>query len=230
MLKIKDIPLDERPREKAKRYGVEKLSNDELLSIIISSGSNKYSALELAHMILSDSGGLNGLISMSYNDLINYDGIKSVKAIKIASVIELVKRIKFYSSENEINIDETFLYNKYSPILSFSNNENLILIMLNSRKKIIKESVLYSGLENNLYLDINVVMKTLAENNARYFYLIHNHPSGNLTPSDEDIITTKEIMKHAELFKSHLLDHLIISKKGCYSFFKDSLIIPKGTQ
>ena len=225
-IKIKDLPIDSRPREKAIRYGISSLSDEELLAIIIGSGSKNESALEIARKMINDVGSISNFANMSEQDLMKYDGVKNIKAMKISASLELVKRIKFYEQKFDEEIDTYSLYKKYSPMLAFDDQENLILVMTNSNKKAFKETKFYRGGKELIAIHPNEIIGELLKHNAKGFYLIHNHPSGNPRPSSEDILATDKIFKKAKTFKIDFLDHLIIAKNGCFSFQKNVILTP----
>jgi DNA repair protein RadC len=192
---IRDLPPLERPREKAIRYGIESLSNVELLAIIIGSGTKKNSALEIASKILSDKNGLINIFHCPYQDFIAYQGLNKV-AIG----------------------DEKTIYLKYAPTLAREVQEKIVIIVLNRQKKIVYEHILSIGSENNVSCSMRDILRILVLNKGTYFYLIHNHPGNIIEPSEADIAFTSSIIAEAKRIGFSLLDHLIIGEKGAYSF------------
>ncbi len=216
---IKELPTLDRPREKALRYGVNTLSDAELLAILISKGYQGKSALEVSNELLSEFKGLTMLSKVPFGDLMSLKGIKEAKAITLAVIFELHNRLSLKEKENEeIEVSSEYLYNKYKVKLSSSTQENLILIILNSRRNIIREKTLYIGTENNMFFSYKDVWREMFSNQGKYFYLIHNHPGKSSSPSKEDIVFTSELFLESKRLKIPMIDHLIIGDDGYYSF------------
>jgi len=215
--KIKELPKEQRPREKAYRYGLNSLSDDELLALIIGSGSVGFSALDLSTSLLRDFRGLNNLRNVSYQDFIKYKGLNKITALKLAAAFNLSKRITTQS----INLDDTEitsekLANKYS-YLSTDEQETLILVVLDKKKRITYETALYKGTNNNIKCSFRDIYRDILAHNGYYFYLLHNHPNGESKPSSEDIDLTNDLFIAANRIDLLLLDHIIIARDGYYS-------------
>ena len=220
MGKIKDLPPLDRPREKAKRYGLNSLSDVELLALLIGNGYEGSSANDIANELLSHAGGLVNLSKIPNNEYTKTKGIKSVKALTLAAIFELHRRLSTKEIEQEeIDASESYLYNKYKVKVANSNQENLFLVVTNSRNKIIHEKLLYSGTENNIIFSYKDIWREVFTHNGKGFYLIHNHPSGDSTPSQKDMIYTQEILRESRRLETPLLDHLIIGRDN-YSSMK----------
>lgn len=218
--KIKDLPFLERPREKAFHYGIDKLSDVELLSILIASGTKENSARDIAYQLINDFGSLKALAKCHFSDLLKYKGISKIKALKLMTVFTVSARI-ISSTNEEINVkinNEEKIIEKYKALLSNEESEYLYIISLNYHYKIINEKRLFVGSYKNVCFSLKDVFRELLKNNAKKFYLIHNHPNGNLSPSDDDIVLTSELISEGERLGIPLVDHLIISGEGYYSF------------
>lgn len=220
MGKIKDLPPYERPREKAERYGLKSLSNQELLALVISSGTKKHSALEIAQMILNDHHGLAEVSRLEFAQFLSYEGVSKAIAAKLSAVFELAHRSYLTELEKENNIGNitTFLLRKYQAILKGINQEIFLVISLDKKRRIIKEKELYIGTGKGALVSLKEVIRELLLSHAFYFYLIHNHPNGSLSPSDHDIILTKEIITRCRELGLEMIDHLIIGGDNYYSF------------
>lgn len=220
MPKIQELPVLERPREKLLRYGIDKLSDEELLAIVIGSGYKGKNAKEIASEILSSCHGLSGLSSLTYKSLLSFKGISKAKAIVICVIIELSYR-NLLNSADALNpvVDEKYLFQRYS-YLKDINQEQVIVICLDIHKKIVHEETLYKGNENSANTSIKEIIRVLLDYNSRSFYLIHNHPSGKASPSADDILLTENLMLKAKNLGIHLIDHLIFGKDNYYSFKK----------
>lgn len=225
---IKDLPILERPREKAMRYGVESLSDVELLAIIIGSGTKDHSALDIAQKIITNKKGLSNVFHSPYQDFLIYQGVNKTSAIKLASTFELGKRYQIGKAENEDSIvDSTMIYQKYAPQLISQAQEKIVIITLNRQKKIVQERVLSIGSENNVSCSIRDILRILVLNKGTYFYLVHNHPGNSMEPSQQDIAFTSSIISEAKRIGFNLIDHLIIGDEGAYSF-KTNGLLPKN--
>lgn len=222
---IKDLPFLERPREKAMRYGVEFLSDVELLAIIIGSGTKGHSALEIAQKIIADKKGLSNVFHCPYQDFIIYQGVNKTSAIKLSATFELGKRFQIGKAESEDSIvDSSMIYLKYAPQLISQVQEKIVIVTLNRHKKIVQEQVLSIGSENNVACSIRDILRILVLNKGTYFYLVHNHPGNSMEPSQQDIAFTSSIISEAKRIGFNLIDHLIIGDGGAYSFKTNGLL------
>ena len=222
---IHDLPTLERPREKALRYGVESLSDNELITLVIRSGYHGENASDLANKLLSNYNGLEGLSTAPIHDVAKQKGIKSNKALLLAAIFEIHKRLNIKKVEKEGEITNSdYLYKKYSPQLVDASQEVLILVLVNKRRNIIRESLLYKGTESDVVFSYKEMWRELFIHNAYGFYLIHNHPNNQANPSKKDVIFTGEIIRESQKIRIPMLDHLIIGDDGYYSFDKNKKI------
>ena len=216
---IKNLPLLDRPREKAIRYGLSSLSDSELLAIFIGGGYKENNAIEISTHLLSKYGGLKGLGDISIHELKKNKGVKNVRSLNIAALYEIQRRLLTKDLElNEEKIDSLYLYNKYKVRVLDFKQEYLFLIILNSRKRIIYETNLSIGSQDSVLLSWSDIYRELVAHNGKCYYLIHNHTNGDFTPSKEDIVATKLIAFNSQRVGIPLLDHLIIASNGYYSF------------
>lgn len=220
MSKIKDLPFYERPREKAQRFGIDKVSDAELLAIIIGSGTKGFSALEIAHQIIKENNGLYKSSLVGLEEYQNHKGISLAIATKIAAVFELAKRTNLVNLSNDENSKNTqeFILEKYRIEIAGLQQEILVIVFLDKKKRIIKEKKLYVGTNNGSLISTREIIKELFISNASFFYLLHNHPNGTPYPSDDDIKATVEILKMTKEIGIDMIDHFIISSEFCYSF------------
>ena len=219
MGKIQELPILERPREKALRYGVEKLTDTELLSVLLGSGYHGENVREMSNHILESYQGLFGLSKVHLNDLIKFKGIKSSKALILASVFEIHRRLLVKEQQNEENeVTPEFLYKKYYPIVKDDMQEIIILVILNRRKRIIFETTLYKGTGSDVVFSYKEIWRYLLIYEGHSFYLIHTHPNKESKPSRKDIVFTVELFKEGERINIPMRDHLIIGDDGYYSF------------
>ena len=226
MGKIQDLAILDKPREKASRFGIEKLTDEELLALIINVGTVGHSSLDIAKELLIDARSLSALFTKPYQYFKTFKGLKGAKSLRLAAVSEIAKRIMekqhlIYEEASEVTSES--LYQRYYLPLLGEVQENLIIIILNKNKQIIHETTLYKGKDDSMVISSRDILRLLMLHNGYYFYLIHNHPNNSLTPSESDIIFTKRIKDKAERIGVTLLDHLIICKDGYYSFLHEQL-------
>lgn len=223
MYTIKDIPVNERPRERLILYGTETLSNEELLTIIIKSGTKKMSAKMLANKLLIDIGGIEKLKEINFEYLKNFIGIGPAKACEILATIELGKRMN-----NQINTlknikfnNSEIVYNYYSKKLENIKQEHFYTIYLDNNKKIIKDKLLFIGTLNKSLVHPREIFKEACLISASSIICVHNHPSGNILPSKEDLNLTNNLKSIGNLMGIPIIDHIIIGKNNYYSFFEN---------
>lgn len=222
---IKDYIKDLLPREKAINYGVEFLTDIELLAILIRSGTSEKNVLVIAKEIIDMIDNITNLNLLTYDQLLSVKGIGNVKAIEILSLIQLSKRV------NEINLKQfiyvnnpDILFNLFKKKYENENQEIFSVITLNAKNAIINNHTVFIGTLSQSIVHPREIFKKVISDSASCFICIHNHPSGNPTPSDEDYDITKKIDQLAKVFAIPLLDHIIIGKKDYYSFKQNNVI------
>lgn len=225
-MKVKDINKEERPREKARISGISTLSNRDLLAIILRSGTNGISAMQLADMILNESGSLCDLMSLDFAQLNQIKGIKEAKALQLLSCFELSKRIAFDESRQmEIQVDHPkILADWLNKEIGFTSQEHFIVIFLDNKNKIISYKTLFIGSLNSSIVHPREVFKAAIEIKAAKIIVAHNHPSGDMEVSDADIVSTKALSETGKIVGIPLLDHLIVGKNKYISFAQKLLI------
>lgn len=225
MLKIKDLPESERPRERLFRYGSEALSNIELLAILLGCGSKKENIISLSSRIIHNIGGLNGIMESTLEDFINIDGIGKAKAAKLMAAIELSKRFKSFRDGDNYKIcnsrDAAMLVMEEMKSLK---QENLVVIMLNTKNVVIGVKRAFVGSLNSSIVHPREVFNDAIKKSSASIIVCHNHPSGDPSPSDEDIKVTYRLSKCGEILGIQLIDHLIIGS-GKYISLKEKGIL-----
>lgn len=227
-LRITDWAEEDRPREKLLMKGVQTLSDAELLAILIGSGNKNETAVELSQRILHFvKNNLNSLGRLSINELINnFNGIGEAKAITIIAALELGRRRKDSEREKMAQIkSSTDIFNLFQPILGDLPHEESWILLLNSANKIIKRLQVSKGGLNGITIDIRMIMKESIESLATGIILVHNHPSGNLTPSREDDDITTKLSVASSFVDIQMIDHVIITDDGFYSYKDENRII-----
>ena len=207
---LKEMPIYERPRERALEVGVENLSTTELLAIILRTGSKKYSVVETANQVLSKSTKIQDLNFLSLEELIEIDGVGVTKAITILSAIELGKRINKIEENNISFLNPIEIYNYMKNEVQTLTEERSYALYLNTKGKLIEKKLLTIGTINQTLIDSKIIFKWAFKLSASAFILIHNHPSKDSTPSKQDLQVTKEILKQSKTLGIYFIDHLII--------------------
>jgi DNA repair protein RadC len=223
-LKIKDLPLEERPRERLIKQGPKSLSNAELLAIILRTGNKKENVIDLSKRVLNNHN-LKSLSRRGVNNLKKTLGIGEAKACQIIACFELGRRLASFNEDRKPKINSARDVAKiFIPEMSSLKKEYFIGIYLNSRRRIIKEETLFiGGLESSLIHPREIFQVALNES-AAALILLHNHPSGEPNPSDEDSEVTKQIVNAGEILGIDVLDHIIIGNKRYFSFREKNLL------
>jgi DNA repair protein RadC len=222
---IKHWLEDDRPREKMLRTGASSLSPAELLAILINNGTKSKTAMDLARELLQvNKDSLNQLSKMSLKDLQNLKGIGPAKAVTIKAALELsVKKEEEIFSRQVISSAKD-VKDYLRKRLQDETREHFLAIYLNRRNRVISHEIISSGGITGTIVDIKILVKRALEEKATAMIISHNHPSGNCRPSPQDKILTQKIKSAAELFDISVLDHVIVSDEGYYSFAEDGLI------
>lgn len=218
-----NCPIYERPREKAVQYGIETLSNQELIAIILRTGNKNMSVLNLAQYLLEEIGGFGCLKDVDYHQLIQINGIKQAKAVELLACIELAKRMQNYKENRFVIHEPVDGYNLVKNKLLFEKQEKVILLCLNAKLEVIMEKLLFIGGEATSLFEPKEIFQYTLRCGASRIILIHNHPSGNPSPSDEDKRITEILALMAEQLQIEFIDHLIIGSHCFYSFASDQI-------
>jgi len=217
-MKIKELPINDRPIERLINNGSNVLSNDELLAILLKTGTKEMSAKELGTLILKKIN-INELKNITFEELINIKGIGNKKAAVIMAAIELSKRMnqKVVNIRNKIS-DPLNIYNHYKEILKDKKQEHFYAIYLDIKNKIIKDKLLFIGTINYSMVHPREIFKEAYLIGAISIIIVHNHPSGEVLPSKNDIETTKQLDAVGKLMGIPIIDHIIIGENKYYSF------------
>lgn len=226
-LRITDWAEEDRPREKMLLKGVSALSDAELLAILIGSGNKNETAVELSQRILfSVKNNLNSLGKLDIHDLVNgFNGIGEAKAITIIAALELGKRRKYSDSENVIQIkSSTDVYQIFQPMLGDLRHEEGWILLLNRANKVIRKIQISKGGVTGTIIDIRMIVKEALDNLATNIILVHNHPSGNMEPSEDDNRITMKLKEACGLLDISFMDHLIVCDESYFSY-KDNGVL-----
>lgn len=226
-MKFKNLPDEEKPRERLYLYGAKNLSNEELMMILLKTGTKKQSVKDLSFALLIESGGVRNLKNMTYQKLIQIDGIGKVKAIEILALIELSKRM-----QEQISLSDILNCASPSNIITYFNylfldkkQEEFYVLYLDNKKKYLDKKKLFVGSINYSIAHPREIFKNAYLISASYLICIHNHPSGDPTPSKEDIQITKNLDEIGKMHAIYLVDHLIIGKDCYFSFYESHCIL-----
>jgi DNA repair protein RadC len=208
---IKDMREEERPRERLAKLGPQSLTNAELLAILLRVGVVGESAVQVGQRLLKDFGGISGIHRASMDELSNEKGIKLAKAAQIKAAIELGRRLVLESPEERPSIHspaEAAELVQYE--MSALEQEELRVLLLDTRNRVQHVEIIYRGSVNSSQVRVAEIFKTAIRRNAPNIIVIHNHPSGDPTPSPDDIAITRAILQAGELLDIKLLDHIIV--------------------
>lgn len=223
--KVKDMALEERPREKMLLSGAKNLSNAELLAILLRTGTKKRNAIELANDIINkDSQGIRYLQDMSIEELCKIEGIGLSKATQIKAALELGLRISSYRP-NKYKVKNPWdIYKYYMEGLRYKQNEVFKVVLLNTKNEIITDVDISIGTLNSSLVHPREVFREAIRRSSNKIILLHNHPSGNCEPSKEDKSITNRLKDCGELIGIEVIDHIIIGD-GVYFSFKENMLI-----
>ena len=220
---IRQIPKEERPRERLIKYGAKNLSTEDLIAIILKTGTKDYSSRYLASEILKLVSDVSDLKKITLSKLININGIGAVKAIEFLAALELGRRVYDYKPlDNNLKCNSAEkIYNYFKSELSGIAQEYFYCIYLDQHKKLIDKKLLFKGTLNKSLIHPREIFKEAYLSSAAYIICVHNHPSGNVIPSNEDIIVTQNLVKIGKLQGIPVIDHIIIGKNNYYSFYEN---------
>lgn len=220
-MKIKDLPRIERPREKMERYGAEKLSNSELLAILLRSGSKGVNVVELSKRILTKFNG-NGLAKATINELKNTFGLGKVKACEIMACFELGKRL-LQDKKSCLILSPKEVWDELKDIRD-NKKEHFVVFFLDSRNQEIKREIISVGSLNANLVHPREVFEPAIRHLASHIIIAHNHPSGDTEPSQEDLEITKRLSEAGKILGIEIIDHVIVAKDKFLSFKEKNLI------
>lgn len=225
-LSIKEWAVEDRPREKLLLKGTRSLSDAELLAILIGSGNPSESAVELSRRILaSANNNLNELGRKQVPDLLKFKGIGDAKAVNIMAALELGRRRKEQAASEKVVITHSRdAAGYFSPLLEDLSHEEFWVLLLNRSNTVIDKFMVSQGGLTGTVIDVRVILKTALDKLSSSLILCHNHPSGNLKPSEADLKVTKKIKEAAALMEISVLDHVIIAHDQYLSFADEGML------
>jgi len=219
MLWIKEMPPGQTPRERLERYGAEALSDVDLLTILLARGSRNLPVTGLSLQVLGECGGLKGLMRQSFSRLLKFKGLGQAKVCQICAVVEIARRISSGGPEQAAVISRPedaagLLMSRFS----FESRENFGILILDTKNQVKKEKIISIGSLNASIVHPREIFHQAIMESAASLILFHNHPSGDPTPSREDISLTRRLIKAGKLMGIEILDHIIIGQNNYASF------------
>ncbi|GAC1435475.1 MAG: DNA repair protein RadC [Ktedonobacteraceae bacterium] len=208
---VHDLPLDERPRERLRTEGAESLSQTELLAIILRTGTQRDNVLELAQKLLLKYGGLKGLARVSFGELTHEHGLGEAKIAQLLAALEIGKRLGRVSSDEKYQIKSADdAANLVRMDMMYLAHEEMRILILDTKNNVVENITRYKGTVNSSVLRAAEVFRAAVIRNCPSVIVAHNHPSGDPTPSPEDMEVTRQLVDAGRLLDIELLDHLVI--------------------
>ncbi len=225
-MKVKELPFDDRPREKLILRGAKNLSDAELIAILLRAGMKGKSVVSLAQEIVSEFGDVALLATKTVESLTKIKGIGKDKAATLSAAFELARRIsskqKWYSNKKITSPKD--VADIFIPLLRDEQQEHFVVVCLNSANKIIKYETVFVGSLDSTTVHAREVFKRAIDNNSANIILIHNHPSGNIEPSGSDLSLTKKLVEAGKALEIQIFDHIIVGNNSYSSFVERNLM------
>lgn len=225
-LSITQWALEDRPREKMMEKGGTALSDAELLAILIGSGNTEESAVELMRRLLSScDNNLNSLAKWEISDYSRFKGMGPAKSITIMAALELGKRRKLQEAKEKFQVScSKDIYNLFQPLMCDLDREEFWVLLLNQATKLIDRVRISTGGIDGTYADVRTILREALLQRATQIAVVHNHPSGNAHPSQQDKTLTGHIRNAADTMNIRLIDHVIVCEDKFYSFADEGML------
>lgn len=224
-LMLRDVPEEERPRERMIRQGREHLSNVELIALLLRTGSAGESVIALAQRLLAQTGGLKGIAQLSFHELTKIHGIGPAKAVQILAGIELGQRLmKELPEERDVIRSPADAVQLVMEEMRFLQQEHFICMFLNTKNRVIERKCIFIGSLNSSIVHPREIFREAIRCSAAGVICFHNHPSGDPTPSQEDLAITERLVMAGETIGIELIDHIIIGDQLYYSMREKGMI------
>lgn len=212
-VRIRELPTSERPRERLREFGPQSLSNAELLAIILRTGSGNINVVNLATNLLSRHGGLGGLARLSFADLLKEHGLGEAKASELLATFQLAARLQALQPEEKVTVRSPLdVYLLLGLEMAFLDTEHLRVVLVNTRNQVTAIKEVYKGNVSSAVVRTAELFQEAIRQNAPSIILVHNHPSGDPTPSPDDVVLTKTAVEAGKLLQIEVLDHIIIGQ------------------
>lgn len=220
-MKILEMPLENRPRERLINKGSEALSDSELLALIFQKGTKNNNVIDMSNELINKYG-LEKLSSLAINELMQIKGIKSAKACQLIALFELAKRCNIKKNNIKSIKSAKDVYNLVKEKYSDYNHEVFCAIYLNTKNKVLKEEIITKGILDASLIHPREVFRGAIKEGAKSLIIFHNHPSGDSSPSKDDMAITESLMNASEIINIPLLDHVIIGKDNYWSYAENN--------
>ncbi len=221
---IRDMPADMRPRERLVGLGAGSLSNSDLIAILLRTGVKGENVLSLSDKLLSKLGGISGLADATIGDMCDLRGISEAKACQVVAAVELGKRAASMNPQNRPSIGSPEdVHNLVGVEMSQLTQEKLRVLLLNTKNRVVAMRDVYQGTVNSASIRVAEILRPAVRENCPYIIVAHNHPSGDPTPSPEDILVTRRLNQSAEMMDIELLDHIVIGQQSFVSMKQRNL-------
>ena len=216
--RIHDLPSEERPRERLRDQGPGALSSPELLAILLRTGTRGEDVFTLSKRLLAMRRGLSGLAQTSFGELMQLHGLGPAKAAEVMAAMELGKRLASFPSDARTQVNSSAdVVNLLLPEMMWLSRESLRVILLNTRNYVMGVREVYNGTVNSADVRVGEVFRDAVRENCKSVIVVHNHPSGDPTPSREDVHVTGRLLEAGKLLDITLLDHVILARDGYVS-------------
>lgn len=225
-INFKDYPHNEMPRERLLNYGASHLSNEELIAIILRTGDKQRNVKELASYLLFKIGNIDKFKDLTYHHLLQIEGIGPTKAIELLAMIELGKRIHLTPGiPNKTTLNSPMvIINYFNDLFKYKKQEEFYVVYLDTKKKFIDKYLLFRGTINSSIVHPREIFKQAYLLSADSIICVHNHPSGDVTPSVEDVNLTRKIKEISQIHGIKFVDHIIVGKDKYFSFFENNML------
>lgn len=224
-IKLKEMVESERPREKALKYGIEKLSNRELIALLLRCGYKGTSALQLADILIHECQGIANMSKMSLSQFIRIKGISETKAMTFIACFELAKRVSYDNlTKNQCVENPKEIAQYLMQKIGSKQQEHFVVLFLNTKHQILAEETLFVGSLNTSVVHAREIFKAAIMHCSARILIAHNHPSNDCIPSDQDIQVTQQLNEVAQLIGISLLDHIIVGFSSYFSFKENQLL------
>lgn len=224
---IRDMPEDERPRERLAKYGADALTNPELIAILLRTGMKGESVVNMSYRLISEFEGLEKMGRASFSDLCSLNGISEAKACQLLAAFELGRRLVSLSPEERTTINSPRdVYNLLGADMRYREQEHLRVLLVSTTSEVVDNIEIYKGTVNSAAVRVAEVLRPAIRENCPSIIVVHNHPSGDPTPSGPDIMITRQIKQAAELMDIELLDHIVIGGRTFVSMKDRGLGFP----
>ncbi|MDO8750130.1 MAG: DNA repair protein RadC [Dehalococcoidia bacterium] len=218
-LLIRDLPASERPRERLRDHGAAYLSNSELIAILLRTGTPAENVVDLASRLLSRFGGLEGLSRASFQELSSVHGIGEAKTAQLKAALELGRRLLATTGEDRVTIrSPRDVANLLAAEMGLLDQEHFRVLLLNTKNQVMGVREVYKGNVSSAVIRASEVFQEAVRSNCPAIILVHNHPSGDPTPSPEDAQTTRQLVEAGKILDIEVLDHVVIGRAASGGF------------